>query len=750
MTEMRRAQPDGTRLNLKSLTFYGVACIAYVALFNAALTLPSMLRAAIILPLVLIVPGWLALSLIAPTYKSRLHKASYAFGVSLIALISISVTLDAVSLLLPARLPLSLMVILAEEALPIILLCILFFTHSDPSPPMHIIHTAPSPRTLLHLSMLFPLPLLAVVGSVQLDNGGSRIPATLVPAYVLAVFTYMLYVRRSLPSWFYPAAILFSAASLVLQYSLRSSYLFGSDVHQEFMVFSLALQKGYWSPSASESAYNSCLSVTVLPLTLKYLTHLDGYTLFKVILPVITSFTAVIVYAIAKMHISTKKALLATLFFIGYPSFTSNLIMHLRTGIALLFFALFVLAYFDSRLTRHQKTALLLLSGIGVIVSHYSTAYLFLGTLIVWKIVGGYLLNRRLGVRGRTLSWKVLLCLISATLVWQIGINNVSAGMKEFVFYSMDNYKLLVSRGPNSALDNVTSQFALRNTYGVSPQKALDQSLKSAIASGLLPKGVALTALPMPSIGYAIGALPGQWLYLAFDLDCKLLKLLVVVAPLFYLCRMLIRKRTGHLSSDLVSLGVSCIIVLMAVVLVPGASLAYTPIRTFQMVIIVVGILVVVGVVWLQRLLRLPRFVIAVPFLLYFIVYSGLLVSMIGGGPAFASLGNGGPDYQLYYESKPEYAMIRWLSREYSGSRIVSDQSMYEKLLDFSAFTNLDSNMIVYPLGRSDTSCVVAGTMNQAGAGYAWFNGEGVRYVFPDLSVTKDCVYSSGGAAVYK
>lgn len=731
--------------------FYSAVCVAYLVAINGALLTPSPLRAAIILPLVLILPGWLTFSLLGQRHSSRLPHLCYAFGISILELLAIYLTLNSIRVLTHSSYALSpASLTLAEEFLTLLLATI------------HILRSltrdsanascAPRPHSLshsIHLVVSVALPLLALCGAIRLNNG-SGVLALLVPLYILCLFMYALASRRSSPTWFYPAIVLASASALALQYSMRSNYLFGSDIHEEFMAFTIALRNGLWLPSASTSPYNSCLSITALPMALTYIGHLGGYTVFKVVMPLLEAFTAVIVFAIARRVLSPKRALLAAFFFIGYPSFSELLIMHIRTGVALGFFALFILAYFDDSLTRSLRLLLLLVFGTCIILSHYSTAYLFLAVIILWKLVGGYILNRRGGVPGHGLQWKVILFAVLATVVWQAGINHVTGGLKQFTVYASENYEAWISQGASANQANVLGQLLPGVHSGLSPQAELNRYIKTKSRDDLSLQGVRLQALPIPSTRYKLPESVATVIYGIPGLFAKLLKVLIIVAPIFFVFRVYRRRSGSDLPTEFAGLSIACTMVLIGVAVVPYASLSYSLSRTFQMMLIVLSITVVSGVGLLQRALRLRRWMVVVPFVAYFLLYSGLLVTTMGGRPPSAAMSNAGSDYERFYEDDAEYALVQWTAQRYGSTVVLSDETMFRKLQETALFSRLNSSMIVVPVTARDRALVVEGTTNTSGVGYAWLNGESVRYRFPDFSSTKDCIYSSSGGAIYQ
>ena len=147
---------------MKATTFYSVACISYIAAITAALLFPWPLRAAIILPLVLILPGWLTFSLLAGRYDAPLQKVCYAFGISMLELMFLIILLGLLETVLHSSVFLpAFSLVIAETLLTLVLFCItLIRTRAldvDLSVALRVLRTRPVP----YLLVLLPLPLLA-------------------------------------------------------------------------------------------------------------------------------------------------------------------------------------------------------------------------------------------------------------------------------------------------------------------------------------------------------------------------------------------------------------------------------------------------------------------------------------------------------------------------------------------------------------------------------------------------------------
>ena len=117
---------------------------------------------------------------------------------------------------------------------------------------------------------------------------------------ILIISLYVL--RKKVRPEIYPFIILMISISLLLLTSLRSWHISGWDIHQEYYTIQLTKSLGIWKFSNFLNAYNSCLSLTILPSILFVFLGLTTELLLKLIYPLIFSFTPVVLYLIYKKY----------------------------------------------------------------------------------------------------------------------------------------------------------------------------------------------------------------------------------------------------------------------------------------------------------------------------------------------------------------------------------------------------------------------------------------------------------------
>ena len=229
--------------------------------------------------------------------------------------------------------------------------------------------------------------VLAVFGANQLNNGasGNVTLIALAIAAVIGIFSvrWLRYTRESVMS----AVIYLVSLGLLLTTSLRGWYVTGHDIQQEYLVFQLTEVHGHWSMAYFQDAYNACLSITILPTELGQIINVDSPYIYKLFFQLIFALCPVLVYALARRYFNRGVATLAVAFFVGFPTFFTDMPFLNRQEMALLFVAVGMLAATNPVWSFRRRQVSLGLAGLGAEVSHYSTMYVFVGTLVIALIL---------------------------------------------------------------------------------------------------------------------------------------------------------------------------------------------------------------------------------------------------------------------------------------------------------------------------------------------------------------------------
>ncbi len=225
--------------------------------------------------------------------------------------------------------------------------------------------------------------VLAVFGANHLNNGASG-NITLIALAIVAligVFSvrWLRFTRESVMS----AVIYLVSLSLLLTTSLRGWYVTGHDIQQEYLVFQLTEVHGRWSMAYFHDAYNACLSITILPTELGQIINVDSPYVFKLFFQMIFALCPVLAYAMARRYFNRGISTLSVAYFVGFPTFFTDMPFLNRQEIALLFVAVGLLAATNPVWSFRRRQVSLGVAGLGTEISHYSTMYVLVGTLVI-------------------------------------------------------------------------------------------------------------------------------------------------------------------------------------------------------------------------------------------------------------------------------------------------------------------------------------------------------------------------------
>lgn len=297
--------------------------------------------------------------------------------------------------------------------------------------------------------LIFPIlfPFMAVFGTYLMNTQGNNIILLamlfLIPAYVVA----LVYLGDRIPDATYPVAVWMIGMSLLLMHGLTCKYITGSDIHIEYYVFQLTSNNFQWDIPNYSHAYNACLSITILPTIYELLTSIKGVYIYKLIAQLIFSISPLGLYVLFKKYISKEYNFLSCIFFMSQGTFASLIIETIRQEIAILFFILAMMVFFDTKIDILNKRILFIVFMFGVIVSHYTTAYLFfLIMLLSWLMVAA----PKTFKSKRNITATILLLFFVIIFFWYGQITQVpfSAGVNffELTFRNLGNFFLIESR----------------------------------------------------------------------------------------------------------------------------------------------------------------------------------------------------------------------------------------------------------------------------------------------------------------
>ena len=270
-----------------------------------------------------------------------------------------------------------------------VLLCSLYlFRRRHPKPVAwrgRIRSLAPEEKRLLVGSGL--CVALAVLGANRLNNGAGDQLSLAALGGIALTLVLLLWWHRRMREGTISATLYLVSLALLLMTSLRGWYVTGHDVQVEYRVFQLAEAHGRWNISNFRDAYNACLSITILPTEISRIVQVDNPYVFKLFFQLIFALCPVLIFAIARRYWSEWISILAAVYFVSFPTFFTDMPFLNRQEIAFIFVCAAILSMTNNAWPRRRRQLVLIVAAVGLELSHYSTMYVFLATLLAaWAV----------------------------------------------------------------------------------------------------------------------------------------------------------------------------------------------------------------------------------------------------------------------------------------------------------------------------------------------------------------------------
>jgi uncharacterized membrane protein len=610
------------------------------------------------------------------------------------------------------------------------------------------------PRTLIPVV----LPVISVLGAIQLNNGGSSFFA-IASLCAIIIYELLFFFSKSEKSELDYVINLFCVSlALVLSFSMRSNHIIGFDINQEFQVFSAVLRNGVWHPHLLNSTYNACLSITVLPAVVKSFVQLSPEFVFKFAMQIILCITPIVVFSIAnKLLRSPKLAFLAALFFIVQNQFIIEFPSLIRQQSAMLLFGLMFVAASSTALTQRAKQALFLLFGVGVVISHYSTAYVSLTFLLIVVLIRP-VLNRLLyrknsaehdGLISWSISPLVTVALLLFAFCWYGQLLESTGNVVQNITKSVTSFNSFFAADSRSSF--VTNNLGIGSTANTTPNfTSFEKTRQIQDSFPLSIYGGTKLELTSPN-GPDLSSAPKHFTYkVIYNIVPALVKLVAVLGSVVLLYEALKKKRSAEEGLFVISAG----LIFAALVILPFISQDYNLERLYQQLLIVLSAAFIVGSVFIVK--KLPRMMAPGLTLLAILIYFTSTSGLASQGLLHFSdvnLINDGNNYDKFYVKDGEYNSLIWLGNNYKSGGINIDRYA---TLRTDAYTRLPSQRLINGLLPSEitmTGYVYATDANlNKNLVFDYYQKQVITYSFPSqlLNNHKDTVYVNSDSKIYK
>ncbi len=638
--------------------------------------------------------------------------------------------------------------------------------------------------------------LLMVLGANRLNNGNGDALTMIGLGVALLTLALLLLWAGRLRAGVTGGAVYLLSAALLLMTSLRGWSVTGHDIQLEYRVFQLTAAQGKWDMSTFRDPYNACLSITLLPTQMASLLHVDDPYIYKVFFQLLFAACPVMVFTLARRYFSDRVAILAVAYFIGFPTFFTDLPFLNRQEMALLFVAAAFLAMTNPLWRKRRRQLVLVAAAVGAELCHYSSSYVLFGTLAVaW-------LGQMIFARGwppawtrsdpldtpegrwasattRTVGLGCLAAILAVIVAWgglatktADGVTSeFNSAVSTFLHHgggaksASVNYGLFSGGGSNnrSQLNQSGSNHTLLDQYR---DETLAERAKAdpgtfiplTVVDRYQTPTVPQPNLPVTRAGHAlsrVGVSPTTVNDVIRSLAAKGEQVFLLIGMLGLLLSKRWRSKAGR---EYYYLCAAAIVVLVAVTVLPDLSVEYGVLRVFQQALILVAPVIVVGSLTLfQPLGRRWRQALAGGVgLAFFASTTGLIPQALGGYPAQLNLNNSGQYYDLYYMTPQQEAAVNWLAGK-PGTLPGGVQSDFtSQRFAFNSPSSVTGRQYLtdlFPTFVERGSWVIAdASMLATGTASVFVNGNIItyRYPFALLNNQKNVVFDDGKTKVYQ
>jgi uncharacterized membrane protein len=233
--------------------------------------------------------------------------------------------------------------------------------------------------------LILTLPAMPILGAYLLNIYNIN-ALNILFIFVTTAIILIYGLKNNLQEREYAILIFSLSLSLLLFTSLISEYIWGWDIHLEYYLANLPLSNGYWDHSIPTNT-NAMLSIVALAPILSIFCDLSLHSVFKVCFQIIYAFVPLGLYELYRRLTSERIAFFSVLFFITTFSFYTEMVSLARQEIAELFFVLLLLVIIVDNISKFQTAILWIVFAFSLIVSHYTTSFIFLFCLLIAYLI---------------------------------------------------------------------------------------------------------------------------------------------------------------------------------------------------------------------------------------------------------------------------------------------------------------------------------------------------------------------------
>lgn len=325
------------------------------------------------------VPGILVMRLLKIHRLDTIESLLYSVGLSISILMFVGFIINYLYPIIGISKPMAIAPLVFSITSLVLALCVLCYVKDNGYSYIEYFES----KNLFSVLSLFIclLPLLSILGTYFVNF----YHCNLLLMWLMILISFIVFLigwSNAIPEKLNPLAIFSISLSLLFHTSLISMYINGWDINIEYYFSNLVKLNSVWDSNIFGSC-NAMLSLVMLaPI---YSTFMNtGLTwIFKIVYNILYALVPVCLYMITKKQFNEKIGFFACFFFVCVFTFYSGMTSLLRQEIAEFFLMLVVLLMTSNKeMSGVNKSILILIFSISLVVSHYSLSYLYMGLLV--------------------------------------------------------------------------------------------------------------------------------------------------------------------------------------------------------------------------------------------------------------------------------------------------------------------------------------------------------------------------------
>jgi uncharacterized membrane protein len=734
---------------------------------------------------IFIIPGLLLNTILNIKTSKSWEKIIYTVGLSIFSILILGLLTSLILPIFGVKKPLTLLPVLITFNIFILIACLVVYLKKENIGYDVVLRKYSNlDRLMLIIPTIFPF--LSVIGAFILNNNGTNFLTLILLGSIALYMLILIILYKRTDESIYPYIIFMIATSLLLMYSMRSWHISGYDINYEFKVFQVTKETGIWSMSHfPENAYNACLSITILPTIISLFTKINDEYIFKLVFPIIFALTPVSMYLLLKKYTEGIIAFFACIFFVSQIWFIEQMPTLARQEIALLFFVIILLVIFNGAISLLKKTILFTIFCFSMVVSHYTTTYIFASILsgafmlvILYKQIISPLLKKMLKkskpsdkVKKDKYKYYIratyIIILIILIIFW-MGVLTRTADNTLGIFKStilqtgqsfnknslseMINQVSVKIKGTGIPVTTMSLQKMINDTASEYKSYNIDTFNANITSNYKIRLAPRENLVPVISNNNMTNTGIDLYKFLVFCFN-----FLFIPIGFLYLIYGFFSKKI-HIDLELISIMIIFLAILAILILVPYGTFEYNLSRAYLQSLILLSLPAIMGGILIFSFIpKLNKQIVGVLLILFFLVYSGFIFQLFGGGSAFMYLNNYGNDYDMFYTHQSEVASAKWLSNNIEDNYVLyADENSNLRLTAFGELKK--ARFGIFPATMDKKAYVYLSTSNFVGK-KALGHFEIKKYVLSQVSYTyplqflednKNLVYNDGGSAIYR